>query len=324
MVSWSPTKRARYEGDPSARRASATVYREPVTTMRSCPAAAAACAASIASATDAVARRPPRPRRRTPRRSGPHHPSARSRCAPRAPCRRAGASGRTMPATSLSALIETTRWRRSQVKNSRSATASASAPAGLCAPSNRIVGLARDDLQAAGPAHAVQRRAHRGVVEGPVHEGFERDDRRGRVPDRVLPEHRQIHVLVGAVHPSTAGTTARPPPGDDPRPPSRGTPGASRHRRRRTGPGARRAPRSPVPGTTAILPSLMIPAFSRATSVIVEPSSRWSRPMGVMMATSPATRFVASHRPPIPTSNTPRPTGLSANHRYASAVSASK
>ncbi len=46
-----------------------------------------------------------------------------------------------MPATSLSALIETTRWRRSQLKNSRSATASASAPAGLCAPSNRIVGL---------------------------------------------------------------------------------------------------------------------------------------------------------------------------------------
>ena len=42
------------------------------------------------------------------------------------------------------------------------------------------------------------------------------------------------------------------------------------------------------------------------------------------MATSPATRFVASQDPPIPTSNTPSATGLSANDRNASAVRASK
>ena len=73
-----------------------------------------------------------------------------------------------------------------------------------------------------------------------------------------------------------------------------------------------------------MLPSLMMPAFSPATSATVEPSSGWSSAIGVRTATSPRTRFVASHVPPIPTSNTPSATGLSANHRYASAVSASK
>ena len=76
--------------------------------------------------------------------------------------------------------------------------------------------------------------------------------------------------------------------------------------------------------TTTILPGLMMPAFSVATSWIVEPSSGWSRPISPITATSPATRFVASHDPPIPTSTTASPTGLSANHRKASAVTASK
>src|SRR5881397_2875567 len=46
--------------------------------------------------------------------------------------------------------------------------------------------------------------------------------------------------------------------------------------------------------------------------------------MGQITATSPPTRFVASHAPPIPTSKTPSDTGLSENHTNASAVSASK
>ena len=75
---------------------------------------------------------------------------------------------------------------------------------------------------------------------------------------------------------------------------------------------------------TAIFPSFTIPAFSRATSATVGPSSGWSRAIGVTTATSPATTFVASHTPPIPTSNTPRETGLSANHTKASAVRVSK
>ncbi len=46
--------------------------------------------------------------------------------------------------------------------------------------------------------------------------------------------------------------------------------------------------------------------------------------MGQITATSPATRLVASHAPPIPTSKTASDTGLSENHTNASAVSASK
>ena len=69
----------------------------------------------------------------------------------------------------------------------------------------------------------------------------------------------------------------------------------------------------------------MIPAFSVAMSASVGPSSAtWSIPIGVITAASPAITFVASHDPPIPTSKTPSWTGLSANHRNASPVIASK
>ena len=47
----------------------------------------------------------------------------------------------------------------------------------------------------------------------------------------------------------------------------------------------------------------MIPAFSVATSATVDPSSWWSSPIGHSTATSPRMRLVASHVPPIPTSN---------------------
>ena len=63
--------------------------------------------------------------------------------------------------------------------------------------------------------------------------------------------------------------------------------------------------------TTPTFPGLMMSAFSAAISSTVEPSSRWSSEIGVITATSPATRFVASQRPPMPTSKTPACTGLS-------------
>ena len=54
----------------------------------------------------------------------------------------------------------------------------------------------------------------------------------------------------------------------------------------------------------------MMPAFSWAISVIEEPSQRsWSRPIGVMTATSEPMTFVASQRPPKPTSMTATSTG---------------
>ena len=70
---------------------------------------------------------------------------------------------------------------------------------------------------------------------------------------------------------------------------------------------------------------LMIPAFSRATSASVGPAnSLWSIPMLVMTATWASTTLVASHIPSRPTSITPTSTAVSANHRKAAAVHASK
>ena len=54
----------------------------------------------------------------------------------------------------------------------------------------------------------------------------------------------------------------------------------------------------------------MMPAFSRAISSIVEPSHFvWSRAIGVMTETPASMTFVASHRPPMPTSTTAASTG---------------
>ena len=59
-----------------------------------------------------------------------------------------------------------------------------------------------------------------------------------------------------------------------------------------------------APVTTGT-PGLMIPAFSKAIAPSVFPRySWWSRAMFVMTETSGVTTFVASNRPPIPTSKT--------------------
>ena len=69
----------------------------------------------------------------------------------------------------------------------------------------------------------------------------------------------------------------------------------------------------------------MMPAFSRAIAVSVEPSrSVWSRLTGVMTETSGSTTLVASSRPPSPTSTTASSTPASANTQNAIAVSTSK
>ena len=69
----------------------------------------------------------------------------------------------------------------------------------------------------------------------------------------------------------------------------------------------------------------MMPAFSAAISATVSPRNfMWSSPTGVTTATSASIWFVASHRPPSPTSTTATSTGASANAAYASAVITSK
>jgi len=76
---------------------------------------------------------------------------------------------------------------------------------------------------------------------------------------------------------------------------------------------------------TAALRGLMMPAFSLAMSASVGPAnSVWSMPMFVMTATWASTMLVASQRPSMPTSITATSTAMSANHRNAAAVTASK
>ena len=72
-------------------------------------------------------------------------------------------------------------------------------------------------------------------------------------------------------------------------------------------------------------PGLMMPAFSAAIAASVSPScSVWSRLMAVMTATSGARTFVASSRPPRPTSTTARSTPTRSKWSNARAVKISK
>lgn len=69
----------------------------------------------------------------------------------------------------------------------------------------------------------------------------------------------------------------------------------------------------------------MMPAFSRAISVIVVPSRCvWSRSIGQITATAASITLVASVTPPSPTSTTATSTGAWANASYANAVITSK
>src|SRR3990170_6035307 len=137
----SPGPRLRTSGGApatSARRASATVYREPVTRMRS-PSPASARAASSAPRTfgkTCVA---------TPLREKASATSSagRARTLVVAQAKTSSASGAmrpAMPSRSLFANTPTTRRSRSHAKASGSAAVRASAAAGLCAPSSTISG----------------------------------------------------------------------------------------------------------------------------------------------------------------------------------------
>ena len=78
--------------------------------------------------------------------------------------------------------------------------------------------------------------------------------------------------------------------------------------------------------STRSTPAFAIPAFSRAMASSVVPSrSVWSSAMRVMAAARGAgMTFVASSRPPSPTSRTARSTAASRNARNAASVATSK
>ena len=160
--------------------------------------------------------------------------------------------------------------------------------------------MAPDDLHPSRPPHVGERLARGVRVERLVDQRLQRHDRGGRVLRRVLAEHRAGTARRTSRASRGSAAPGRPSPGADPRPRSRGTPAAasapiSAHRASITA----RASGSCSRLTTTV-PSLMMPAFSPATSAIVEPSSGWSSAIGVSTATSPRTRFVASHVPAHP------------------------
>ncbi len=80
-----------------------------------------------------------------------------------------------------------------------------------------------------------------------------------------------------------------------------------------------------VSPSTNVDPGVTMPAFSRAMSSTVGPMySTWSMLTFVTTATRPSTTFVASPRPPSPTSITAASTAMSPNQCSAAAVRISK
>ncbi len=81
----------------------------------------------------------------------------------------------------------------------------------------------------------------------------------------------------------------------------------------------------PTSPTTSGTPRLAMPDFSAAMAASVVPRWRsWSKSMVVMAPATGASTFVASKRPPRPTSTTATSTPASAKIRNAAAVDTSK
>src|SRR3954453_6049364 len=131
------------------------------------------------------------------------------------------AIGPTTPSMSLFLLTANTTCSRSHRKNSPTAVASASAPAGLCAPSTTTGGsrttissrpggrsaagpsrdthprgLPPDDLEPAGGAKPREPLPQHALLEDGTGERLERDGARCGVPRRVAPEHGHVQVLI--------------------------------------------------------------------------------------------------------------------------------
>jgi hypothetical protein len=175
--------------------------------------------------------------------------------------------------------------------------------------------LAAHHLEPARHEHRAEPVPHHVVVhrvERHTRERGERRQRQGGVAPLVGPVQGQHHLVDLAVpDPQAQQLSAHRDPlvGDaevDAGPP-RATPCSA----------TARSTTSCTAGTwravTTCDPGLTIPTFSAATSTGVAPSSGWSTSISLSTATSERTRLVASHLPPMPTSNTPTSTGASAN-----------
>ena len=216
----------------------------------------------------------------------------------------APASAATIPSTSLSAIG---RRRPASAapgarygRRSSSACARAAAPAGLWAPSSRTSSPSTvEQLEPARPAprsRSPRRRASASARRDP--------GRLERVEERV--GDRDVGRLVAAAQPDPRRARAAAARRSSP---SRSQPSSGAGSTSVSGapirarPPADDASASPVAPVTARSPRSMIAAFSRAIAAIVGPSrSVWSRATLVIAATPPSQAWVASSRPPSPTS----------------------
>ena len=209
-------------------------------------------------------------------------------------------------------------------RRSSSAVASAEAPSGLCAPSSRTSrrprpGTVTSTSSSRPGQRAVAyptRLAAGGTAAIPAASRASRSASavaalaawwRPRSPTTVGPRRGRSTVSASRVQPSTGAGDAT----------ASGT--SSRPQRRRM-----IASASPVAPVTARSPRMTMAAFSRAIAVTVGPShSIWSRPTLVTTATPPSQAWVASRRPPIPTSTSATSGRVSAKCRNMIAVSSS-
>src|SRR6266540_4779511 len=234
-----------------------------------------------------------------------------------------GARAATISSTSLFAETAMTRCSRLHPNASVRADASTSAPAGLCAPSTTIVGRRANTSNLPGElATDSADRTASGV------RAFSRNDSTATIAAAAFlaacsPKSPSGTSSYLSKSPRTAMTC---PPTErrrsetaKSRPSYRSRASNASHRSWITWNASGGCSRH-----TTTLPRFTMPAFSAAICSTVEPSSGRSTATGQITPTSPATRFVASHVPPIPTSTTPSDTGLSENHTNATAVSASK
>ena len=195
------------------------------------------------------------------------------------PTSASAASGATTPSRSLSANTPRTRCRRSHVKKSGNASASARPPAGLCAPSRTTSGRCADDLQAPGRRRRAERQPDGVRSRARSSSASTATTAAAALCAAYSPKIGRQDVLVGRVEPADREGLPARRPASDRRPPSRDPRAAAWRSDLVASPlDAPRAPRPSCSRTTATLPCLMMPAFSRATSAIVEPSSRMVEP----------------------------------------------
>src|SRR5512144_2437823 len=237
-----------------------------------------------------------------------------------------GSRASSTPRTSLSASIATTPTRRVNANASDNAAARAPAPAGLCAASSSTVGLERTTSSRPGDvtrAKAARTTSPSSSCRPP--------------PTNASTAARASVAFCAWCAPCSGRNTSSYPP-VSPRSDSCWPPTATRRVRTPNSSPSRAtvAPTSAArPSSTCAAssgwcasrtsaPGCTMPAFSRALSATVAPSSGWSSAIGVTTTTGACTTFVASHSPPIPTSRTATSTGASANAANAIAVSSSK